>query len=69
MRVPNSSLTVLWMFSEHNQLQCSFSRRHRMFRATSARDISDDESETHEKVQYMEDKRLTGDLMEKKKNA
>lgn len=41
IRVPNSSLMVLWMFSVHSQLHCFFISRHRMFRATSASAVSD----------------------------
>lgn len=40
MRVPNSSLIVLWMFSVHRQLHWSFMSRHRIFRARSDRDVS-----------------------------
>lgn len=41
IRVPNSSLMVLWMFSVHSQLHCSFMSRQSMLRATSARAVSD----------------------------
>lgn len=40
MRVPNSSLMVLWMFSVHSQLHCSLISRHKMFRANSASAVS-----------------------------
>lgn len=40
MRVPNSSLMILWRFSVHSQLHWSFISRHRTFRAMSASTVS-----------------------------